>query len=157
MFSGSKKLAAPAARNEKALPPRRSVPSIFSGDLVVSGDIYSEGELNIDGRIEGNIKARRVVLGPSGSVKGNITADSATISGRFEGKIIATKVFLSSTANVIGEITHESLEIEMGAYLEGVCHRTSEPMPAHQAEADYMITDLSSQEFVVEFPENQGE
>jgi len=157
MFSNTKKIAPPAAKSEKALPAGRIVPSIFSRDLVISGDIYSEGEINIDGRIEGNIKARKVVLGASGSVKGNITADSVSVSGRFEGKIVAAKVFLSSTANVIGEITHESLEIEMGAYLEGVCHRTSEPMPAYQAEGDYMITDLSAREVVVEFPENKAE
>ena len=153
----SKKIAAPTAKPEKALPPRRSVPSIFSTDLVISGDIYSDGEINVDGRVEGNIKSRRVVLGPASNVKGNVTADSVSVSGRFEGKIIASKVFLSSTANVIGEITHESLEIEMGAYLEGVCHRTSEPMPAAQAAPDYMITDMTEREVVVEFAENRAE
>jgi cytoskeletal protein CcmA (bactofilin family) len=152
----SKKITGPSSVNTKALPARKSVPSIFSGDVVISGDIYSDGEINIDGKIEGNIKSRRVILGPSGSVKGNVTADFVSVSGRFEGKIIASKVFLASTARVIGEITHESLEIEMGAYLEGVCHRTTEPMPAAQDESEYMITDLTDREVVVEFAENQN-
>lgn len=151
----SKKIAAPVARrSDRSLPPHKVVPSIFSSDLMITGDMYSEGEINIEGKVEGSIKCRKAILGPSSNVKGNITADSVSVSGRFEGKIVATKVFLSSTASVFGEITHESIEIEMGAYLEGVCHRTSEPMPAHQSKEDYMITDLTETEFVVEVDKN---
>ncbi len=153
----SKRIAAPDnAGKGKALPARKSMPSILSGDFMLSGDMYSEGEINIDGKVEGNIKARKVNLGASGNVKGTITANSVSVGGRFEGKIIASKVFLSSTARVVGEISHESLEIEMGAYLEGSCRRTSEPMPAEQPKEEYMIADMTSKTIVAEPPDNKG-
>lgn len=127
----------------------KKVPSIFGSDMIVSGDIYSDGELHIDGKVEGNIKCRSVVLGLTADVKGNITADTVKVFGRFNGKVIAKNVVLASSAYITGEITHESLEIEVGAYLEGACHRSDEPMPAKQSAPDLMISDLREPDFHV--------
>lgn len=116
-------------------------PSLISADMVVSGDIFSYGEIHIDGKLEGDIKCRTLVLGAASEVSGAITADTVKIHGKFNGQIVAGSVLLASTAYMTGDITHESIEIEPGAYLEGHCHRQNDPIIAEQAPADLMISD----------------
>ncbi len=118
-------------------------PSIISADMMISGDVFSEGEIHIDGKLDGDIKCRILILGVASEVSGTITADTVKIHGKFNGQIVAGSVLLASTAYMTGDITHESIEIEPGAYLEGHCHRQSDPIPAEQGPSDLMISDQS--------------
>lgn len=120
-------------------------PSILSEDMSLQGDIYSEGEVHIDCKLKGDVKCRALVLGNSSVVEGAITADTVKIYGKFSGQIIARSVLLASTSYVTGDITHENIEIELGAYLEGHCHRQNDPIPAEQAPADLLLSDQSAQ------------
>jgi len=102
------------------------VPSIVSSDLTVTGDLVSAGEIQIDGRVEGDIKCASLIIGISGGVTGEVSAQTVRIHGSVSGQVIAKSVFLASTARMVGDITHESLAIEPGAFMEGHCRRMAE-------------------------------
>lgn len=104
----------------------RVVPSIVSADLTVTGDLVSSGEIQIDGRVEGDIKCASLIIGISGAVTGEVSAQTVRMHGSVSGQVIAKSVFLASTARMIGDVTHESLAIEPGAFLEGHCRRMAD-------------------------------
>jgi cytoskeletal protein CcmA (bactofilin family) len=104
----------------------RAVPSIISADLTVTGDMVSAGEIHIDGRVEGDIKCASLIIGISGAVTGEVSAQTVRMHGSVSGQVIAKSVFLASTARMVGDVTHESLAIEPGAFMEGHCRRMAE-------------------------------
>ncbi len=121
MFSKNKKpsTAAPA--------PPAPAPSIVSADMRVVGDISSQGEVQIDGTVEGDVRAKSVLIGESADIKGEVLADLVQIHGHVNGLIKSRSVHLARTAHVVGDILHESMSIENGAFLEGHCKRMNEP------------------------------
>ncbi len=98
-------------------------PTILSTDLAITGDLVSEGEVQIDGKVNGDIRCTMLTIGVSGCLTGQVFADYALIRGRVDGRIRAHNVTLARTARVVGDIIHESLMIEPGAYIEGRCER----------------------------------
>ena len=105
------------------------IPSIISADLTIKGTLVTERDVQLDGRVEGDIRAAGLVLGEKALVQGDIYAEEATIRGRVEGSIRARKVVLASTAHVEGNIVHDrQLSVEAGAYFEGNCRHSETPM-----------------------------
>ncbi len=102
---------------------RRSTPSIIGGDCTFTGDVLSEGEVQIDGRLEGDVRCRILVIGEQGSVTGEISAENVSVLGSVTGQITAQTVVLARTARILGDITHDSLSVEVGAYVEGRFNR----------------------------------
>src|SRR6516225_920456 len=80
----------PAARNG-------GVPSIISGDLIVKGTLVSNGDVQIDGKVEGDIRASALVIGEKAIILGDVFAEEAVVRGRVEGSIRARKVQLCAT------------------------------------------------------------
>ncbi len=107
---------------------RASVPSIISTDLTVIGTLISSGDVQVDGRIEGDIRASALVIGDEASIQGDVYAEDAIIRGRVEGGIRAKKVQLCANAHVEGNILHEALSMESGAVFEGNCRHSNNPL-----------------------------
>ena len=103
---------------------RKSAPTIISSDLSILGNLIGDGVLDIDGKIEGNVKASRVTLRENGLIIGDLYAESAQIYGQIKGLIKAKNVHLFASCNVEGTIMHESLSIEDGAFVDGKFKRT---------------------------------
>ena len=106
------------------VPSVPATPSLMASDLKFTGDLISTGEVQIDGNVTGDIRADTLIIGASGNINGEITANKVRIHGKTIGQINAKSVSLAKTANVQGDILHEDLSIEQGAYLEGHCRRT---------------------------------
>ena len=121
MFSRSKKPPSTGT------PPPAPAPSILSADMRVVGDISSQGEVQIDGTVEGDVRAKSVLVGESADIKGELLAEQIQIHGRINGLVKSRVVHLARTAHVVGDILHESMSIETGAFLEGHCKRMTEP------------------------------
>src|ERR1700742_327264 len=81
-------LAEPAKRT--AAP--RAGPSIISADVKMTGSIVSPGELDINGHIEGDVRASALTIGDTGAVKGECVAESVVVRGTVEGRIRGRKV-----------------------------------------------------------------
>ena len=121
---------APSAAQSKRSSSMKAagVPSIISADVVLRGNINSAGEVQLDGVLEGDMKASTLIVGEKASVKGEIACESVVVRGRVEGGIRAKQVALAATAHIIGDILHSSLSVESGAHFEGNCRHSDDPL-----------------------------
>ncbi len=132
MFSKSKKepgksLSATLVGDTSASPRGRCAPSIISADLHIVGKITGQGEVHVDGRVDGDIRTRVLLVGDTAHIKGEVVADSVQVHGKVTGRIKAASVSLAPSANVAGDIFYENLSISDGALLEGHCQRMTKP------------------------------
>ncbi|WOI55162.1 polymer-forming cytoskeletal protein [Palleronia sp. LCG004] len=108
----------------KAKPPA----SILSSDLTVKGNLKTTGDIQIEGNIEGDIRAHLLTVGEGATVKGEVMADDVVVNGRVVGRVRGLKVRLTSTARVEGDIIHKTIAIESGAHFEGSVARRDDPL-----------------------------
>lgn len=109
-------------------PARRSAPSVLSPDLTVVGNIRTEGDIQIEGTVEGDIRAHQLVIGESATIRGEIVGDEVVVNGRVVGRVRGLKVRLSASARVEGDIIHKTIAIESGAHFEGSVQRQEDPI-----------------------------
>lgn len=128
MFSKDKaeKQAQKKAQKESAAKRKAimsSAPSILSANLTVTGDLVCEGEIQVDGTIEGDVKCIKLTVGPTGTIRGSVVAETVSVQGAVSGEIRGTNVDLTRSSRVFGDVLHDSLKIEPGALIEGHCRR----------------------------------
>lgn len=89
----------------------------------ITGDINAAGDIRIDGQLKGDLNTTaRVVIGPNGSVEGQVKCTFAEVIGSLKGDIQANETLtLRSTARIIGNLTVGRLIIESGAEFSGSC------------------------------------
>lgn len=114
-----------AASNKR---PSRSAPSIISGDMQVNGQLTAAGDIQVDGKVDGDITSGSLTIGEKAQVSGDIMAEEVIVRGKVVGSIRARKVQLCSTAHVEGDIFHQALAVETGAYFEGNCRHSDDPL-----------------------------
>lgn len=108
--------------------------STLSADLQFDGAITGAGDLQIDGSIKGDVRVGRLIVGETGAVEGNVSADYVEVRGRVVGGITGKQVKLISTAYVDGDITADQMSIDIGAYFQGrVLQGRREAAPAAHA------------------------
>jgi len=107
---------------------KAKAPSILSADLKITGSIVSDGEVQLDGTVDGDVRATDLTIGEEASITGEVIAENVVIRGRVNGSVRARQVQLSSTARVEGDVIHATLAIESGAYFDGLCKRSSDPL-----------------------------
>ena len=98
---------------------RGTIPSIISEGSEFKGNIKTSGEIQIDGVINGNIRAKQIVVGVNGNVRGNITANFLRICGKTEGEIRAETLEIVSSASVKGNVFKKTISIESGSKVIG--------------------------------------
>ncbi len=125
--TGASDYAKPAA--PKAKPPA----SLLSSDLHITGNVKTTGDIQVEGTVEGDIRAHLLTIGESATIKGEITADDVVINGRIVGRVRGLKVRLTSTARVEGDIIHKTIAIESGAHFEGSVQRQDDPLSPGKA------------------------
>ncbi|HJZ43320.1 MAG TPA: polymer-forming cytoskeletal protein [Hyphomicrobiaceae bacterium] len=121
----------PASRKSSNVSSTRSV---IDSWLTIRGDLESEGEVQIDGKVNGDIRCAHLVVGKDATVVGNIIAEEVIVRGKVKGIIRAISVTLQDTAVVESEIFHKSIAIEQGACFDGLSRRRDEPMKADVVE-----------------------
>lgn len=104
--------------------------STLSADLAFEGNVSGSGDLQIDGQVKGDVRVGRLIVGETGAVEGNVSADYVEIRGRVVGAVSGKQVKLVSTAYVDGDITAEQLSIDVGAYFQGRCIQGRRDAPA---------------------------
>ena len=116
--------AAPAPSAPKAKPPA----SVLAQDLHVTGNIKTTGDIQVEGTVEGDIRAHLLTIGETATIKGEVIADDIVINGRIIGRVRGLKVRLTATARVEGDIIHKTIAIESGAHFEGSVQRQDDPL-----------------------------
>jgi len=102
----------------------------------IEGDITAAGDIRVDGLLKGDLStAARVVIGPNGSVEGQVKCTFAEIIGQLKGDISATETLtLRATAKITGNLTIGRLIIESGAVFSGSCSMSGQVKPIQSSE-----------------------
>ena len=133
MFSSKSKDQTQPMPATTPAPARRmgrpgAAPSIISADLTVVGTLSSTGDIQIDGRVDGDVRSAGLVIGEKAEINGEIVGDDVTVRGHVRGRIRARKVLLCATCRVEGDILHEAFAVEAGAFFEGNCRHSDTPL-----------------------------
>ena len=118
----------PAMDFTPTTPKVKPSPSVLSADLTVVGNVRTTGDIQIEGTVEGDIRAHLLTVGESATIRGEIVADDIVVNGRVVGRVRGLKVRLTSTARVEGDIIHKTIAIESGAHFEGSVQRQEDPL-----------------------------
>lgn len=88
---------------------------------VFKGDITSNGDFRIDGSLKGSIQSKgKIVIGPTGSIEGEIRCKNAEIFGKVNAKVFVEELLsLRTSAELNGDIVYNKIAIEAGAKLVG--------------------------------------
>jgi len=133
------KEAEPSAQSSQQRAKSASIPSIISADVVLTGTLFSNGDIQVDGRIEGDIRAVSVMISEFAAIYGNINSDEVIVRGRVEGSIHARKLQLCATSHILGNIVHEVLSVDAGAFFEGTCRQAS---PGDRDNSELKLIDI---------------
>jgi len=115
---GSKKETKPASTKRASSPSNasNSLNSLVKGTKV-EGTVTSENDIRVDGTIEGTLTCKaKVIIGPSGVIKGDVKCENAVIEGRLEGNLsVAQLLSVKESAEVHGDVITNKLSVQPGA------------------------------------------
>lgn len=109
-------------------PKPKPAASVLSSDLTITGNVRSSGDIQVEGIVEGDVRAQTLIVGESATVKGEVVAEEVVVHGRVVGRLRGLKVRLSSSARCEGDIVHKTIAIESGAHFEGSVQRQDDPL-----------------------------
>ena len=118
----------PAPDFKPSAPKAKPPASVLSNDLHITGNLRTTGDIQVEGTVEGDIRAHLLTIGESATIKGEVIADDVVINGRIVGRVRGLKVRLTATARVEGDIIHKTIAIESGAHFEGSVQRQDDPL-----------------------------
>ena len=126
----------PTGGEFKASAPKPKPPaSLLSADLHLTGNLKTSGDIQVEGTVEGDIRAHLLTVGESATIKGEVSADDVIVNGRVVGRVRGLKVRLTASARVEGDIIHKTIAIESGAHFEGSVQRQDDPLNPNKAKA----------------------
>ncbi|MGB0930163.1 MAG: bactofilin family protein [Chitinophagales bacterium] len=103
----------------------------------IEGKITCIGDIRIDGILHGFLVSKaKVIVGPTGFIKGDVICANANIQGKIEGTIKVKELLdLRSSAQMFGEILCGKLAVEAGAIVNGTCKMPEGDLDIDQAHA----------------------
>jgi len=105
--------------------PQKRIDSLIGAGAVVRGDVVFTGGLRIDGHVEGNVttgdaQAGTLVVSEQARVDGRIAVSHVVVNGTVNGPIAARDYLeLQGKAKVNGDVTYRTLEMQVGAVVQG--------------------------------------
>lgn len=105
--------------------PHNRIDTLVGADTVVNGDVDFSGGLRVDGVIQGNVHANgakpgTLVLSENGRIEGAINVSHAVLNGTVIGPVRADEyVELQAKSRVTGDVCYKTLEMHIGAVVEG--------------------------------------
>ncbi len=105
--------------------PNNSIECLIGAGTTIEGNITFAGGLRVDGRVRGNViaadgKPGTLVLSEQAQIEGEIRVSHVVINGTVVGPVHAAEyVELQTKANVTGDVYYKTLEIQLGAVVQG--------------------------------------
>lgn len=110
---------------KKQSRPQNRIDTLIGAGTRIEGNITFSGGLRIDGHVKGNIYAEAgqtgtLVLSEPARVDGEIQVSHVVINGTVMGPVYATEYAeLQPKAHVTGDVHYKTLEMHLGAIVEG--------------------------------------
>jgi cytoskeletal protein CcmA (bactofilin family) len=114
-------------RTEGTAPEQRpdgpASTTIVAQGTSFNGVLRVNGSLRVDGDLEGQVVVtQHLVVGTSGVLKADVTAETAAVGGRIRGRVQARgRVVLLRGARLEGDVHAAIFQIEDGAFFQGNC------------------------------------
>lgn len=110
---------------EKNSKPQSRIDCLIGAGTTVEGNIAFTGGLRVDGKVRGNVTAAdgkpgTLVLSEQAQIEGEIHVSHVVINGTVIGPVYAVEyVELQPKANVTGDVHYKTLEMQLGAVVQG--------------------------------------
>jgi cytoskeletal protein CcmA (bactofilin family) len=111
--------------SKKHSKPQTQIDSLIGAGTSIDGDLNFTGGLRIDGQVNGNVVAAQgkpstLVLSEHARVNGEVNVTHLVINGAISGSVYASEYMeLQSKAKVNGDVHYTTLEIQLGAIVDG--------------------------------------
>lgn len=122
---------------KKAPKPQSRIDSLIGSGTRIEGNISFSGGLRVDGEIQGNVRAETgqpstLVLSEQARIEGVIEVSHLVVNGTVVGPVYASEyVELQSKSRVTGDVYYKTLEMHVGAIVEGkLVHQEQLALPS---------------------------
>jgi cytoskeletal protein CcmA (bactofilin family) len=111
--------------SKKHSKPQTQIDSLIGAGTSIDGDLNFSGGMRIDGQVNGNVVAAQgkpstLVLSEHARVNGEVNVTHLVINGAISGSVFASEYMeLQSKAKINGDVHYTTLEIQLGAIVEG--------------------------------------
>ena len=132
---------------KKHSKPQNRIDSLIGAGTTIEGNLNFSGGMRIDGQVNGNViaaqgKQSTLVLSEHARVNGEVNVTHLVVNGTICGPVSASEYLeLQGKAKVNGDVNYNTLEIQLGAIVEG----------------RLIHSDAAAQDKVVAFKLNSGE
>jgi len=123
-------------RSKQPNKPQSRIDSLIGVGTRIEGNISFTGGLRVDGEIVGNVTAiaeqpSTLVVSEAARIEGEIRVSHLVVNGAITGPVYTAEFLeLQSRSRVIGDVHYNTLEMHLGAIVEGrLVHRSSETKP----------------------------
>ena len=105
--------------------PQKRIDSLIGAGTTVRGDVIFAGGLRIDVTVQGNVatadgQTGTLVVSEQARIEGRISVSHVVVNGTVNGPIVARDYLeLQGKARVDGDVTYRTLEMQVGAVVEG--------------------------------------
>ncbi len=105
--------------------PQNRIDCLIGAGTRVEGNVVFSGGLRVDGHVRGNIiaedeKPGTLVISEQARVEGEIRVPHVVINGAVSGPVNSSEyVELQPKANVTGDVHYNTLEMQLGAVVQG--------------------------------------
>lgn len=116
--------------------PQSRIDSLIGTGTLIEGNISFAGGLRVDGEIVGNVTAvadqpSTLVVSEKARIEGEIRVSHLVVNGAITGPVYTSEFLeLQARSRVIGDVHYNTLEMHLGAIVEGrLVHCSSEAKP----------------------------
>jgi cytoskeletal protein CcmA (bactofilin family) len=123
---------------KKDSKPQNRIDTLIGAGTRITGDVAFSGGLRIDGEIKGNVHATgdqsaTLVISEHARIEGDVSVSHLVINGTVHGPVESSGFLeLQAKARVTGDIQYNSIEMHLGAVVEGRMVHTGQPGKAHE-------------------------
>ena len=112
--------------------------TLFVGaGVVLRGDVEVPGAASVDGKFEGTLKAKTLIVGQTGHVSGQISAETAEIRGMVDDQLeVKNRLVLRASGSISGQISYAKIMVEEGGSISGTIEVMERAKTAAPAAAD---------------------
>lgn len=119
--------------SKKASKPQSRIDSLIGAGTMIEGNVNFTGGLRVDGEIKGNVVAAgeqpsTLVVSEQARIEGEIHVSHLVVNGSINGPVHAAEFLeLQAHSRVKGDVHYNTLEMHLGAVVEGrMVHTSSE-------------------------------
>ncbi len=111
--------------SDKGNKPQNRIDCLIGAGTTIEGNITFSGGLRVDGHVRGDViaadeKPGTLVLSEQARIEGEIHVSHVVINGTVVGAIHAGEYAeLQAKANVTGDVYYRTLEMQLGAVVQG--------------------------------------